>query len=417
MSAAAAGAVSASAAMAIKRRKPSASQGPRKKRRMNPRKRAIGAKRRRPASVGGRKKRRTGIRKGRVPAPTGSTSGDIQYMSRKVGKKPKKSMTDLYRRVNAAIEPCYYRWQGVKNYDEAQGFFLLNRLTSGTVPNAGSTEFLPLYMFNLSAIQGNRAGNAPLVNVGYKLKKQWDPVGLSNPFYICNQILGQNFLGVSGQDHYTRESASASTVTTKSDVLEWIDIRLDCVGPTAIPTKWVIQLVQFMDAYYTPEYQPNNTSVGGAEHVEKEQARTTLYDSWINPFISHPILLQNPKVSKLAKHACKVLWQQDFITQPKESTDLFTSGQEKIIKIFKWMHRTQDYDWSETGRMPAVGVGAVETPGFALNTGGDFVNDVHYSKKLYLVVKAQSHTVNDSTTAKCPSFDLVIRKKHLEDVL
>jgi len=346
----------------------------------------------------------------------GGTSGDVEYMTRKLGHKAKKSMTDVYKRINAALEPAYYRWQRLIGYEVAAGALALARGVVGVPPAAGSEEAMPMFMFNLSAVDRMRTGLAPGIQCAYQLKKVWPATGVVSPQYSFNFVTGNAPDGTVSQLPWLRENSSSTNPQCIRDILEWVDIRMDCIGATTIPTKWEISIVQFKDVTFEPEYQLANSTLD-IDVMHRERQRALLYDAWINPWISHPILLQNPKLNAtVIKQNVKVLFKQSFITQAKESTDLYTSGQEKIIKIFKWFNKTQVYEWDEANRPPNPQVGGVETMGYAQNNPPAIQNDVEPKQRLYLVVKAQCHTVNSATATVCPSFDIVMRKKHMEDV-
>lgn len=344
------------------------------------------------------------------------TSGDVQYMTRKLGRKPKHSLADVYRKINCAVEPCYYRFQGVTEYSTDQGYWLMRRIITGTVPTAGSLESMPLFMFNLSAIVNNRnASGGYAATVGYQLHKSWGTGSpIINPQYTFVAQNGQDANAVATQV-YTIENASADKKNILRDNLDWVDIRMDCIGPTSIPTEWCIQIVQFKDAVFEPEYTLQNpTAVNDVSARETERAQ--LYDELIQPCIMHPILLTNPKNRASVMSRMKVIYKMKFTTQSKESVDNYQSGQERMIKIFKWMNKPQNYDWREVGRAPQPAVTGQESAGYPQNYGlSNFMNDVEPSKRVYLMIKAQNQYVGIDTKDKVASFDMVIRKKHSED--
>lgn len=380
-----------------------------------------GKRRVRPSMRGSRGFRGKRARSGSGPTNAGAgTSGDVQYFSKKMGRKPKNSLSNLAKRVNASIEPCYYRWNYVLGYENPSGALSMQRDIIGTIPTSGASENMPFYIFNLTAIAGNTGGAAIAANVAYRLQKQW-VTGPMSPIYnfISQQGLDSN--ATLGSTTYQVESGNSATRRLQDDILDWVDIRLDCVGPTAIPTKWWLQLVQFKDPVYTPEYLEPVQSGLSSEAQQREMERLQLYDTWVQPLITHPILLQNPKIPAVVRKQVKILHQVSFITQPKESIDKFQGGQEKIIKMFKWLNKSQRYDWSEQGRPPATNANGTEKMGYAANTASFYWNDVEPTKRVYLVVKCQNHTPGAPTTNPTPAevvgtFDIVIRTKHSEDV-
>lgn len=386
---------------------------------------AMQARRQRPARrMGPNKiiKKRPGKagKRGRVNrgAPTG-TSGDVQYMTRKLGRRPMKSLTDVYRKINVAVEPCYYRWQNLTDYSDDQGAFLMRRVISGgTIPAAGALESMPLFLFNVSCIANNRSGAGGTdVNVAYQLHKSW-VTGAVNPQYKFVVQSGNSAAGGGGANKYTVENANQAFKNLRCDCWDWLDVRMDCIGPTSIPTEWLVQLVQFKDSVFEPEYVVIGGTIPDQDTLSREQERVQLWDSIIQPAIKHPILLSNPKTKSTVGKRMKVLYSMKFVTQPKESIDLYASGQEKMVKIFKWMNRLQSYDWREQGRAPQPATSGIESVGYPTNTGdANFYNDVAPEKRVYLLVRAQNQYVGIDTKDKVASFDIIIRKKHSEDIL
>lgn len=345
----------------------------------------------------------------------GATSGDVVYINRTLGRKPKRNITNLYKKIQSACDPCYYRWQGVLPYDAGQGFLFLNRIVAGVPPADSSSETMPVHIFNLSCIQGNNNNTAAVVNNAWRLKKEWKTALAASPQYIFEAINGQTNTGATTAICYAQESSNTGLKAISRDVLDYVDIRLDLVGPTNIPTKWSVEIVQYLDPTLEPEYTVLGAAATG-DQLQRERQRIQYYDNVVQPWITHPILLTNPKTSGTMKSTVKTLHKMSFMTQPKLGDNNNDNGQERIIKIFKWLNKVQNYDWSETGKVPAVGALAAETMGFSVNTTGtNLLNDVAPGKRIYLIIKSQNQFVGSNGPTQCPTYDLVIRKKHTED--
>ena len=337
-------------------------------------------------------------------------SGDLIEAKFRQGKKISK--LKLTEKLSmAATQPTYLRFQGLTAQDSATGYFSLGRFNVGVPPALTTTQTMPCYLFNLTSIGALQTNESVAVAVCTQAQRSWTATG-AQPDWLFNAVLGNNSAGSSAsQQPYAIEAGIYNQTYVIRDLLEWVEIGIDCIGATNDPMKWTIEIVQFKDDYYCPEYSV--VASAAYDTLMKQNARNQFWDHELIPETSHPFNVQAPIPS--VKKAKRVLWAQSFTTQPKSNSDLYTVGEERRVKIFKRLNRIQEYQWSVSGRGPPV-VAGVDQLGWPVNlvssTAGSAQGDVEPRKRLYLMVKAQCPTVNTAATV-CGSMDVMIRKKHM----
>ena len=349
-----------------------------------------------------------------------STSSDVQYINRKIGKKPKTTLKSVAKVARAGVTSSTFRWQRLSNYINTQGELTLDRKTTGTIPNINSTENMPIYIFDVSGIPHNGA------NLGFttysdqlcfQLVKNYQNSGLL-PLYTWTAVRGDSRNG--GNSTGFELETGSDQAQHQSSLWKWVEIQLDLIGPTSIPCKWDISLVQFKDEFCLNQTNPT----GLPQRNSSDTVSFTKYDMFWEklsyPLISHPMAKQH---GYQGFNPMKTLYKQSLITQPKINTDLYTSGEEKIIKIFKWMNKLNKYDWMQDRAVKApddVVGGQTNPEGWANSAfaapfvGNDYYPKVHPRKRIWLMVRAQNYTAtaNGTTAPFCPSFDVVIRVGH-----
>lgn len=374
--------------------------------------------------VGGRafKRRRVGPSgpKGLFPDTHDQFPGDLQKASVHSGRKLSRSRLTS-KLAYAASSAFILRYQGVTPYWNNMGYFSLSRPVAGVPPALNSSETMPLYLFNLTnlgVVSSTALGSGTLCP--WQLQKQWLSAD-SQPNYnfVPPVAVGNAADGVATSGVYTTETSDTGYVQGATDLLEWVQMRLLCVGPPSRPIKWHVSIVQFRDDYFTPEFQgfPLTTaawsSFTGTDQLARYQERVQLYDSLCEPLCGNPVI--PPNYGRGHSGGMKVLWSTSFATQPKAgaTVDQFTAGEERMLNIFKRFNRLQNYAWQEKGRAPLVVAGA-DQMGWAVNihsTTNDVFADVHPRARVYLMVRSESPL--GASGADSPTFDLVIRKKHV----
>lgn len=352
-------------------------------------------------------------------SPTDVGTAQVSSLTRKYGRRPRNSVMQLSKLVNDAVQPNVYRWQGLTDFDAAQGYFKLDRLVTGAPPTAASIENMPLWLFELTGVPQN-AGQISNT-VGYRLQYTFQGAGVQ-PLITFATVNPLNQTGVAagnGSWQYENTAQVASTGPGRKDIFSWLDAKLICVGATQVPTKFTIDIVQFKEDYLIPQYTAGN--LAGSNDLWNN-IRSAVYERLVLPYATNPINTQHGMVNS-GKKFIKKLHSVSFWIQPKTNVELDPAGDYKIVKLFKWINRVQNYAWSQATRIgQQVGAGGAFTEGYEQNINQTFAADVTPGERIYLMVRATNQTSGQVTgvpatepdrAAVCPTFDLVLRKQHL----
>lgn len=362
------------------------------------------------------------IRKRRKRRSDNVQAMDVDYLTVKKGRPEKMDVKHAWKRLHTDEMPVYYRYQGILSYTAARGYYQMDRTVIGTPGQAGASEALPLYLFDLTAVPYN--GSTQNSGVGSRLSLVNSSTGFNNVQYYFDQDLNagtnQNPAGVdvagssvTNNNYWTDNVGTNFFGPGRTDQLSYLDIRLVCVAALTYPTEYEISLVQLQDEWLHPHWR--STTNSGQDNIAWNQLRNAFWENEVYKYCTNPIAIVNPKTKKLGQK--RVMWQTKFTIQPKSTISTQVEGAHKIVKLFKWMNRLQRYDWTQNGSIQKGAGGALLVGGY-LPAGGFPVNDVtanaetvHPKARIYLMVKATS--LGASGSIDTPSFDLVIRKKHI----
>lgn len=360
---------------------------------------------------------RVSRRRQRRSGPTdihGSTSGDRQDVSRVYGRKA-SSMKLLKKLVMVGTTYKLYRLQNIARYGADQGQVRLSRqlqtVTFAGQPGVtGNYEELPLYFMELS----NR-GDVPTV---WKMWRGDVSGGLNYRFYFSATETSQTQAGPQSASfgQWLLEKGDGFPTTNFKDLLAWTEIKLDCIGPQAESCKWTISVIQFTENFYHPRaiVRPSSSFPDPDVTDDNFQARNQMYDALSRPLVSHPFDVQHNDV---LRKGMKVIRRMSFITEPKETTDKDTTGQNRMIKMFLWLNRKLDFAWTSADIAPPLAANGSDI-GWAVDDLDDAVV-LQPRAQMYLMITAENTNASaNSGTAtnvdKCPSFNYCIRKKHVQ---
>ena len=187
------------AATAMRRRKSKGTKRKRSGRRVSRRRRVMPMKRKRVSrkrGSGGHRRKRA--RTGHVSMGQSLTQGDVQYAKATLGRKPKLSLRSLAKTVRAGVERDVYRFQHMTLYTASQGAYVMARTIYGTPVTLNSTQQMPLYLFDLSALPYNGQGigstAAGAGTMALRLVKTYTGVGVQ-PAYTFFAAPGEAFDG------------------------------------------------------------------------------------------------------------------------------------------------------------------------------------------------------------------------------
>jgi len=203
---------------------------------------------------------------------------------------------------------------------------------------------------------------------------------------------------------YAAPQPGAEAAAVRYIMSAWYDIRLNCYGATSQPTKYVVEIVSFNDAYCDPLETPSNP--------QEAADRQALYQSMVQKLMSNP-MLPSPHLSnkKYRVHA-----STSFVLQPTTTIESDPTPSNRIIRMFVKDGSLYDYMYHADG---FVGVGAddkLSTTQYVVDGVGvgDYVETPKAKARKWLVIRAMNTTRIAvgalETRVNTPSFDIIVRK-------
>lgn len=362
----------------------------------------------------------------RAPGPATVNEVEINEYLRERRSYGKYRPDSLRRLQATTMVPITIRIQAANAYASPSGgrLPLLNHFDS-----TNNIKKLPMHMYDVTSFCSTQAGSLVMnfADYGFTI----EGTGTSS---LCkvNQIAltGTLFSDRSGtglnQAQWQIEACSGAGVANTiiapptKDLLKDVSAKLLCYGTTLKPVRYCVDWVQFPDDEYNPAYVRDLLNAGPAV-----QANSTSFTSMIEeltfPFIWNPITATAPAL----RQKYKILQHHEFVIQASSSVDAVPSTPHMHeLDIFYKMDRVQKYDWQPSAALDAPSF--ITDPGAANQKYGleQSVSNgtVAYKNRVYLMIRAQSvYTTTAGTiptignTGFNPSYDIVLRAKHLTD--
>lgn len=355
-------------------------------------------------------------RRSRVSSIAGSTAGDRQDVARVYGRKA-TGMKMIRKLVMVGTTYNLYRLQNIARYGADQGQVRLSRqlqtvIFTGQPGVTGNYEELPIYFIELT----NRGDNS--IPTVWKMWRADVSGALNYRTYFSSAEASQTSAGPQsiGAGSWLLEKGDGSPTTNFKDLLSWTELKLDCIGPQSESCKWTASVVQFTENFYHPRAVSRpSTSFPDVDTLDDNfQARNQLYDALSRPLTSHPFDVQHNDV---LRKGMKVIKRMSFVTEPKETTDKDTTGQNRMIKMFLWLNRKLDFAWSSADTAPPLAANGSDI-GWAVDDRDDSVLLQPRAQMYFMLTAENTNASLNSNTAtnpdKCPSFNYCIRKKHIQ---
>lgn len=380
-------------------KKSRARTGVRSKRRSTLSKRRYGRRMRKPAARRGSKRRF-------VAVAGQETNHQLSVTKRVLNKRPRVSLTQLNRQSKIAIQKNYYRYQGVQPLNNTGGYFLMDRGRTLIPPANGSAEQQPLWLFQITGLPANQAVTGP--SISHKMKYTWTGAGLE-PLVQFDTLDGQNAQGATGTNYWIYENIGVSSSPTpgRADILEYADLRVNCVGANNLPTNWKIDIVSFKFDWLVPEYQ----FVTMTGDNDWSAIRAAVYTQLNRNQVTNPVQIQG-KVTPIEKYV-KFHHSLSFWQQPSSTDDADVVGPQKIIKLFKWFNLIQNYAWQQSAIPQDLTNLGTNAGGFAVDQGLGNVAAMPAPKdRLYLMVRSTNQIFGVYSANTTPSFDVCMRVCH-----
>lgn len=339
----------------------------------------------------------------------------LSSFSKTLGKRPKLSLTRLDKFVKAGTNRNFYRFQGVNAFNSGVAYYAMARTRVNVVPNAGSSEGQPLYLFQLTGLPSNQGVAGPVV--GWKMEYRFNG-GFVN--YDCDfsPVSGQDAAGVSNaQSGWGYENIGLNSTPTpgRFDLFNYVDIRLNCIGAQALPVHYSIDIVKFKEACLMPEWSSQLDNPADV-NLQSKQIRQNVFENLNRKQVQNPTIITGTQ-APVSKYL-QVLHHMEFWIQPSTTLDLDSSVPvNKLIHIFKRIDKLQNYAYQQQAQyVPTRNTGNVGT-GYAVNAGtgattGSVAATVAPEERIFLMVRATCMTLNSSDVTVVPSFDLCLRSCH-----
>lgn len=327
------------------------------------------------------------------------------------GRKPRKTLKNLYKLTRSVTEPIVLRWQNLNQY-MTTGAGAIKLMASKTTASA---QF-PIHMYDITSFINNNGGIIQTSNPGYELRY----LNTVKPAWV-NVQRADNGTGNVDSSSWIVENTSSingsiAQMPHRSSIFDWFEYRMLCYGRTELPTRYSVAIVKLHEDYLHPAEQ----TVDGPDDSTADPQRE-FWNSLLTPFCENPISAANVAARK---GKIKFLYQDDFLLHSPSSQDGTAAGipNVKEVRGFHRFNRVQHYDWKSP-----VGENIYLNPGLgaqALNKwqATEAVNSAicKPGERLYLMVRGQAQWVGTTASAGPnawdvryhPSYDLMMRVRH-----
>jgi len=330
-----------------------------------------------------------------------NTSRDAQMTRTSKSTRIGRNMTASKKTMmltRANLERLVYRWNGVKAFT-GNGYYWMSNKTVDA-----STRALPLYMFDLTAVNNISAG-AP-INAIPMLQLQQN-VGGAMAFA---PIQG---LGPDGASLTSILVAEQSTATgsgtglnlpapyTKS-VLESASIKLNCWGAVSKSTRFQLSIVRFTDQDLVPTHGTYAVDLAAAN-----TKRSDLFQSLIKSLTFNPISTTGGSFNK----RMKVIKTMSFTIEPQQTTD---SDTDPSVKSVSWTLKLNKLlNFTERAEVLSNIIDTNDQADYVQQTGQVIKAQVKPTSRMYLMIRSTNYGL-DATESNVltPSFDLSIKLNH-----
>lgn len=408
----------------VKRRAPPAG-GPRKRQRRGGRRVRVRTGRKIPVS-GGMKRKRVRSKRGRGPkmgvVEVNPHGGEHIETKAKSGRKMKRSKL-TYKMALVASEKNIDRYQAITYPKANMGFYLMDRQTNTNQATGAVLENMPLYLFELGTFGQNVAATAGAA--GWRLQITTSPTGTApmTRHYsfttLTSQTVNANTLNPGG--YYLEDSNT--NYKHRRALFEWSDIRIEFIAPSAVPTKLYLEIVQFKEDGLLPDVDSNTIGMPSAATSPTPQQKIMdyFYDNLTSKLVNGPLWVNNPGLN--LKKYMKVLYRKSISCDAQQfdrSTITALSGQERVIKIFKYFNRVMQFDRTAGNALPTLTASTAAAPleiplSVQQVIGGQLTATELGNRRIFLMLRAEnSYTSPNSESLRpgiCPSFDILIRNK------
>ena len=315
--------------------------------------------------------------------------GTAEYSRQNVviGRKPRQTLKGAWKLLNQNINSVTWYLNAYSQMFGTSGAVrLLNTSTTATT----GVLTAPCHLYDLTASPNGIAGT--IINPFF----DWVPTFTDQA--TTGGLL--NWIQPASRQWQIQDSDTNATAYETYPggecTLDYIQAKLLFYAPLSFPCKYNIQVVQFTDDRFVPG---NN---GTAEGIAPNQynVQTAFWKSMTKKYMHSPLEDGEGKFMKYVK----VLYQNEFILNPKESTESVNTIFRQV-NIFMRLNRGLKYDWNDDSNM------VMTTEATTTNNSNQVETTVLPKKRIFLMIRAMARNGTTYSNTVHPSYDVVLKKK------
>lgn len=387
------------------------------------------------ANVAGRVVARAFKRRATHLAAAGLGGAGGYALSRKSKKRRVASVGPVVRRVNYAVNTRSHtyggriqaqlgkftrkkykklmqnyfiqRWQNIAPMTQPGGAYQLRNQIQTDISNRWR---VPLYIMDVSSVINNVNGvqtNPPALYGMYVSN-----VGGIN-FAPDVNVGPANVQGTTWNLEATSAQSNIINVPHERSLFEWLQVKMNMHGAKQRTTRFNVMLCQIDQRVIPPDL--NGFTTFNDPTVQQ------FWASLITNYVRDPI---TPSPVNFPKGFLKVWKSYNFTIDAASTVDENPDPHMKTQKMFFKLNRLQNYGWQPNTNTVVTpdqiyGVSGADPAQFWDQDIGENSTRVHPNARLYLIIRATNwfRTITQSSELQsldtCPTFDLLVRAKHI----
>lgn len=354
--------------------------------------------------------------------PSGSMGnygqGTYTQSRRKYGRQMRRNTNKYTRKlVNAARSKFAFQVTKYTQFGTGYGSYQLrNYLDTRALTDTTGGYYMPCHLWDVTAVCNNTLASDTFVNgqCGYRIGLDSTGTGA----VPRHRTLGPTLDVVNGPGVTTSTQATLRS----GSILRGVRAKLLFYCPTTIPVRVRVSLIQLLDQRYHPSKNTLGVSSGYTDLGNAQADNTLLPNDDASAMVSAAAFWQqvnnsftrNPVeigAGNLVRRYMKVLRKEEFVLNPKESTDA-TATTYHMLDLYHKFNRYQNYQWEDYNRQSMV------TDDSYANQRGLIRPCVQPRARIYLMIQADGKyssgaadpPVDDS--ANSCSYDIALRMYH-----
>lgn len=309
--------------------------------------------------------------------------------------------TNFYTRklVAGAVQRLTFGFEQTSSFGGLSGAEALDNYVDG------GPYIVPCHVYDLTACRNTYNGTTYNAQCGYA------PVFSNNT--ATGSVRWQTLGNAVNVINIPNTSVSTASLVGQRSILRSIKAKMLFYCPTTIPTRVLVQIVQFTDQRLCPrvsgatveglaDYQSPGYLLPSGLAEYQDDFTSGFWRDMVHPFAKNPTC----QVSSGSNKYMKTLFSHSFIMNPKESTEA-TATKYHQLDIFHRLNRTCNYQWDDPSSY------APQTDDATGQVVANTRCTVHPRARLFLIVRAISgYSATAHSTTIHPSYDITMRMHH-----